>query len=102
MSRINKHAKRLVQLWRRRSKRRAPLHHRAWHVFVVCATILGPLAAIDQFWGRPWPIDPEIRFENPLRASSYILPFVLKNKSIWPMNNVAMTCGVNLYYFIDA
>ena len=30
------------------------------------------------------------------------LPFALRNKSIWPMNKVAMTCGVDLYYFADA
>jgi hypothetical protein len=85
--------------------RQTQLHRHLWRAikwstaFVVAT--LGLLNVIDQFWGRPWPTDPEIRFQNPLRESSYILPFALRDKSIWPMNNVMMTCSVNLYYFID-
>jgi len=72
-----------------------------WTIGTTVA-ILGLLAVVDQFWGHPWPSDPDIQPQNTLRDSSFILPFALKNKSIFPMHNVAMTCGVDLYVFKDA
>jgi hypothetical protein len=81
------------------------MHRRLWLVAKVTAAFLaglvGLVGSIYEIWGPPWPTDPEIRFQNALRESSFILPFSLRNKSILPMNNVAMTCGVDLYFFID-
>jgi hypothetical protein len=77
-------------------------YDRAWQRFVIAATILGLLAVIDQFWGRPWPVDPEIHPQNTMGESSLILPFTVHNKSIWPMNNVAMTCDVDFVAWQDA
>jgi hypothetical protein len=71
-------------------------------VFGMLVTFFGIVGGIYGIWGPLWPTDPEIKFQNALRDSSFILPFALRDKSILPMNNVAMTCGVDLYFFSDA
>jgi hypothetical protein len=71
-------------------------------VFGLLVTLFGVVGGIYGIWGPLWPTDPEIKFQNALQDSSYILPFALKSKSILPMNDVAMTCGVDLYFFMDA
>lgn len=88
--------------WRDQSELQKPSRHYAWQVFVICATILGFLAVIDQFWGRPWATDPEIHPHDSVVDSSLVLPFTIRNRSLFPMNNVAITCGVDLVAFGDA
>ena len=89
--------------WRDQSELQKPSRHYAWQVFVICATILGFLAVIDQFWGRPWATDPEIHpHDHSVVNSSLVLPFTIRNRSLFPMNNVAITCGVDLVAFGDA
>jgi hypothetical protein len=53
--------------------------------------------------GPPWPVDPEIHPTNTTVDSSLILPFSVTNKSglVW-MNDVQMTCGVDLVYGMEA
>ncbi len=85
-----------------RSERPKPLHHRLWAAVVVIATMVGLVGGIDYFFGRPWPTDPEIHAVNAVGDSSLVLPFTIRNKSLFPMNNVAMTCGVDLVAFEDA
>jgi hypothetical protein len=82
------------------------MHRRLWLTAKMIGGFLigflGLVGSIYGIWGPPWPTDPDIQFQNALRDSSFILPFALKNKSVFPMNNVAMTCGVDLYFFMDA
>jgi hypothetical protein len=64
------------------------------------------LAAIGQavvtFWGPFWPTKPEISFHDTIDASSTVLPFKIKNRSIsFPMY-LDIKCGVDLLYFMDA
>jgi hypothetical protein len=65
-------------------------------------SVLGLLAVIDQLWGRPWPTDPEIHPRDSVDASTFILPFVVRNKSMFSMPDVEFRCGVQLLYFSDA
>jgi len=83
----------------KRSSRSTVTTKHAWTMVGLAISLLGLSAAVDQFWGRPWPTDPEIHPQNPVGGSSLVLPFTIRNKSLWPMNNVAMTCGVDLVAF---
>jgi hypothetical protein len=57
---------------------------------------------IVAFWGPFWPTDPEIQAHDTVDASSFVLPFRVANKSVvFDLPNVAITCGVDLVYFMD-
>lgn len=68
---------------------------------VVVAT-LSVGAAIDQFWGRPWPTDPEIHPHEIATDSSQVLPFTVRNKSFFDMKDVEFRCGIDLVWGEDA
>ena len=82
------------------------LHRRLWTVIKLAAGLivgtLSLLAAVDQFWGRPWPTDPEVQAHDVVTPSSLVLPFTVKNKSYFDMKNVELICGVDLVLFEDA
>jgi hypothetical protein len=84
----------------------AQLHRRLWKAIKWAITtgvaVFAFLAVVDQFWGRPWPTDPEIHPHDTLNGSSLRLPFTIKNKSLFDYSNVEMTCGIDWAYFKDA
>jgi hypothetical protein len=83
------------------STHRKRLHHHVWEALVIAGTILGVLAGIDLFFGRPWPSAPEIHPHEALNGSSSRLPFTIKNTSVWPISNAKMTCGIDWVYITD-
>jgi hypothetical protein len=95
--------------WRQQQMPQEPqrrLHRRLWRGIKWTTTFviptLGLLGSIDYFVGRPWPVDPEIHPQNPIRESSSILPFTVRNRSFFPMKNVSFVCGVDFLLFEDA
>jgi hypothetical protein len=59
--------------------------------------------AIVAFWGPFWPTKPRIEFHDTIDSSSFVLPFKITNESIlFPQNNIPVSCGIDLVYFVDA
>lgn len=87
-----------------------PLRQRRWvrylqRLFGAVVVLVGLIAGAYQLMGGPpWPTDPEIRPHDTADASStLVLPFTIRNRStLFDMNNVNMTCGVDLVMFSDA
>jgi hypothetical protein len=94
--------KNIIRLRQLRLKLPRPSLHHVWQGIVVVATLIGLLGGVDYFFGRPWPTDPEIHPHESVAGSSLRLPFTIRNKSLWPMNNVAMTCGIDVVLWEDA
>jgi hypothetical protein len=84
---------------------RSKMATKAWTVLKwsigTGVSVLSLLAVVDQLWGRPWPTDPEIHPQNSV-GESFVLPFTIRNKSLFAMKDVAMTCGVDLVAFGDS
>jgi hypothetical protein len=89
-----------------RSQPPAPMHRRWWLVIAwIFGTIvvwLSLFAAIDQFWGRPWPTAPEIHPLDFVSGTPLTHLFKVQNKSLFDMDNIEFTCGVDLMAFKDA
>jgi len=88
------------------------LRRRLWKALKWAAgtgvAVFGLLQGVDQYWGRPWPIEPEVHAHDVVSTSyvvstsSLVLPFTVKNKSYFDMKNVELLCGVDLVLFEDA
>ena len=82
------------------------LRHHLWKAIKWAAAtgvaVFGLLQGVDQYWGRPWPTEPEVHAHDVVSTSSLILPFTVKNKSYFDMTDVELLCGVDLVLFEDA
>jgi hypothetical protein len=69
-------------------------------VVLAFATAVQTVVAIfDPFW----PTRPDVTFHDTIDASSLVLPFKVTNtNTLFPMDNLEILCGVDLFYFIDA
>jgi hypothetical protein len=87
-------------------KSRGQIHHRLWMaikwIVGTGVAVLAFLAAIDQFWGRPWPTDPEVHPLPFVSGTPLSHLFLVKNRSAFDMDNIVFTCGVDLMAAKDA
>ncbi len=72
------------------------LHH-VWQALVAIATIFGLVGGIEYFFGRPWPTDPEIHPLEFVSGTPLSHLFKVQNRSAFDLNDVEMTCGVDLF-----
>jgi hypothetical protein len=83
-----------------------PARHRWWRrsawVGGSIAIWLGVMAAVDQFWGRPWPTDPEIHPLDFVSGTPLTHLFKVQNRSLFDMDDIEFTCGVDLMALKDA
>jgi hypothetical protein len=99
----------LPPLSRRELRRRLRPHLeiRIWVIVVTLGVfffwILSQTANVFQIAGPPWPTDPEVHPQNVVTGASLTLPFTIKNRSaFFDMNDVALTCGIDLVALEDA
>jgi hypothetical protein len=90
-------------------KKIVPQTHPLWRfakriggLALLMLAVFGGVAGFDQFWGRLWPIDPEIHPRDAASSPSIIVPFIIKNRSVWEMKNTELRCGVDTVYFEDS
>jgi len=73
-------------------------------IFGLPITVIGLIASIYQILGGPpWPTDPDVRPHDVSDNSSFVLPFTIRNRStLFDMNHVAMTCGIDMVAISDS
>jgi hypothetical protein len=92
--------------WGVRRQLRAAAHIRLyngmkWAAFFV-VPILSIVSVIYTIWGPIWPTAPVMSFHDTVDASSTVLPFKITNRSLFfGINDMNITCGVDLFYFKD-
>jgi hypothetical protein len=91
-----------LQLLRRQIRK-----HPAWAILArfvaVALAVVGILAFVDQETGlHPWPSPPDIEAPDSANSSSSVLPFKIKNTSLFPLQNVVLNCSLDLAYVMDA
>jgi hypothetical protein len=86
----------LLYLWRRR-------RYLAKLVGGVLSSTILLAGAVYQFSGGTiWPTEPVVRPHEAVNESSLVLGFTIVNRSeFFPMNNVSMTCGIDMVFFSD-